>query len=109
MSLTNKSPQDVAGGVGSRNCGLGALTSRGPSPDVDRLASLIQRSIRRLAIQTLAAAAGYDSEFNHVFSWLACGIRSLMPAKHGQRGKGPPAGRWRRRMTPALILPLTTT
>jgi transposase len=81
---------------------IGALTSRGPSPDVDRLVPLLLAVDPALKIRTLAADAGYDSDANHVFSRIACGICSLMPALHGRRGKGPPRGRWRRKMRALL-------
>jgi hypothetical protein len=77
---------------------LGALASRGPSPDVDRLMPLVGALDPMLKLGKLAADAGYDSERNHVFARIGCGIQTLMPALHGRRGKGPPAGRWRRRM-----------
>jgi hypothetical protein len=81
---------------------IGALTGRGPSPDVDRLVPLLESVDPALRLEKLAADAGFDSEANHVFGRVACGIQTLMPALHGRKGKGPPKGRWRRRMRQPL-------
>jgi transposase len=81
---------------------IGALTSKGPAPDVDRLVPLLQEADVQVAIKSLLADAGYDSESNHVFARAGCGIRSLMPAKHGRSSEKPPAGHWRRQMRETL-------
>jgi transposase len=77
---------------------IGALTSKGPAPDVDRLIPLLQEADLQVEIQSLLADAGYDSEANHVLARLGCGIRSLIPATHGRSSKKPPTGHWRRVM-----------
>jgi hypothetical protein len=71
----------------------GALAGRGPSPDVDRLVPLMGALDPMLKLGKLVADAGYDSERNHVFARIGCGIQPLMPALHGRRGQGPPKGR----------------
>jgi transposase len=81
---------------------VGALTSRGPAPDVDRLVALLQETDPGIKIHSLLADAGYDSEPNHVFARVGCGIRSLMPATAGRSSDKPPAGRWRRQMRAVL-------
>lgn len=81
---------------------LGALGGHGPAPDVDRLIPLMAAVDPSLKLAKLVADAGYDSEPNHVFARIGCRMQSLMPALHGRKGKGPPAGRWRRRMRRVL-------
>jgi hypothetical protein len=77
---------------------IGALTRRGPSPDVYRLMPLLSEADLLVRIKSLLADAGYDSEMNHVFARSGCGIRPLMPPRHGRPSKKPPAGQWRRQM-----------
>lgn len=81
---------------------IGALTSRGPAPDVDRLVSLLQETDPGIKIKSLLADAGYDSQANHVFARVGCKMRSLMPAEHGRPSDKPPTGYWRRVMKEAL-------
>jgi transposase len=69
---------------------------------VDRLLALLQEADLHVRIKSLLADAGYDSEANHVFARLGCGVRSLMPAKHGRSSDKPPAGYWRRQMRAML-------
>jgi transposase len=77
---------------------VGALAVKGPAPDVDRLVPLLKEAQERVRIEILLADAGYDSESNHIHARKQCGIRSIMPAKHGRRTSKPPTGYWRRRM-----------
>jgi transposase len=81
---------------------IGAIATRGPAPDIDRLVPLLKETLRHVRLELLAADAGYDSESNHTYARKQCGIRSLMPAKHGRKSTKPPAGYWRRRMRQAL-------
>jgi transposase len=81
---------------------VGALATRGPAPDVDRLIPLLDAIDPSLKLEQLSADAGYDSELNHLFARVACDIRSLMPAKAGRPGAGPPRGRFRRQMREQL-------
>jgi transposase len=77
---------------------IGALTSKGPAPDVDRFVPLLDEANLQVTIKTICADAGYDSEFNHIVARQGCKIRSLMPAKHGRPSAKPPTGHWRRKM-----------
>lgn len=81
---------------------LGANTTRGPHPDVDRLRPLLFPVLSRgVGIDCGLFDAGYDSESNHVFSRECCHARSVIPAAAGRPSKDPsrpPAGRWRRLM-----------
>ena len=87
--------------IASHMC-IGAIATRGPTPDVDRLVPLLQETLRHVRLRLLAADAGFDSEPNHLYARKHCGIRTLMPAKHGRKTSKPPTGYWRRRMRHAL-------
>jgi hypothetical protein len=80
---------------------LALLTGRGPRPDINELARLLQRLPPGITPQRLLADAGFDCESNHVLAREIYGIRSLMPATHGRPCKNGklPTGRWRRRMS----------
>ena len=71
---------------------------RGPRPDVDELESLLSEALRSVALVRLLADAGYDSESNHRFARERCGIRTLIPPKHGRPTSKPASGRYRRLM-----------
>jgi transposase len=83
--------------VTSHMC-IGALATRGPAPDTDRLIPLLNETLKHVRLRLLAADAGYDSEPNHLYARRRCGIRSLMPAKTGRKTNKPPTAYWRRRM-----------
>ena len=51
-----------------------------------------------MLLDCLAADAGYDSEANHRFAREECGVRTLIPAKHGRPTDKPARGRYRRLM-----------
>jgi hypothetical protein len=71
---------------------------RGPRPDVDELVPLVSEALRSIALLRLVADAGYDSESNLRFAREQCGIRTLIPPKHGRPTSKPAAGRYRRLM-----------
>lgn len=71
---------------------------RGPRPDVDELESLVSEALRSVALVRLVADAGYDSEPNHRFARERCGIRTVIPPKHGRPTTKPATGRYRRLM-----------
>jgi hypothetical protein len=71
---------------------------RGPRPDVDELVPLLADALRSMLVECLAADAGYDSESNHRFAREHCGVRTLIPAKHGRPTDKPASGRYRRLM-----------
>ena len=77
---------------------LSIRVGRGPRPDVDELVPLLTDAVRSMLIDCLAADAGYDSESNHRFARERCGVRTLIPAKHGRPTKKPASGRYRRLM-----------
>jgi hypothetical protein len=80
---------------------LSVLTSRGPKPDINELAPLLQRLPREVSVGKIALDAGYDSEPNHLLCRDEHGIASLIPPTHGRPCKPGklPTGRWRRIMT----------
>jgi hypothetical protein len=71
---------------------------RGPRPDVDELVPLLINALRSMLLGCLSADAGYDSESNHRFARERCGIRTIIPAKHGRPTTKPAAGHYRRLM-----------
>ena len=71
---------------------------RGPRPDVDELVPLLNEALRWMVLLRLVADAGYDSESNHRFARQHCGIRTLIPPKHGRPTSKPASGRYRRLM-----------
>jgi hypothetical protein len=77
---------------------LSIRVGRGPRPDVDELVPLLSDALRSMLIKCLSADAGYDSEPNHRFAREVCGVRTLIPAKHGRPTDKPATGRYRRLM-----------
>lgn len=77
---------------------LAIRVGRGPRPDVDELVPLVSDALRSMLLKCLVADAGYDSEANHRFAREQCGIRTLIPAKHGRPTEKPAKGRYRRLM-----------
>jgi hypothetical protein len=70
----------------------------GNGSDIPDLLPMLAEALRRGKVKTLVADAGYDSEDNHEAARLGMGVRSVIPAKIGRPGSGPPAGRYRRLM-----------
>lgn len=81
---------------------VGVLVGRGPRPDTDRFAPLLDDTRRRVRIQDALADAGYDSEPNHRYARDTCGVRSFIPATIGRPTIKPPTGRYRRQMKQRL-------
>jgi len=71
---------------------------RGPRPDIDELVPLLTEAVRSMLLECLSADAGYDSESNHRFARERCGIRTIIPPKHGRPTTKPATGRYRRLM-----------
>jgi len=71
---------------------------RGPMPDISDLKPLLTQALRRVHPHCLLADAGYDSESNHVFARQTCGVRTVIPAKHGKPSTRPARGHYRRLM-----------
>jgi hypothetical protein len=68
---------------------LSVMPCLGPTPDVDRFRPLLWLTLANVAVRTLLADAGYDSEPNHAFAREGCRVRSVMPASHGRPCKDP--------------------
>jgi transposase len=81
---------------------IGVLASRGPQPDVDRFAPLLDATLANVRVTSALADAGYDSEANHCHARERRGVRSFIPAKHGRPTAKLPTGRYRRRMKQRL-------
>lgn len=77
---------------------LAEQDGRGPKPDVADFCPLVAAALRCVAIDRIAADAGFDSEANHVFARQECRIRSIIPAKHGRPTTKPASGHYRRLM-----------
>lgn len=77
---------------------LAAQEGRGPKPDVADFRPLVAAALARVGIGRIAADAGFDSEPNHTFARLECGVRSIIPAKHGRPTTKPASGHYRRLM-----------
>ena len=71
---------------------------RGPRPDVDEFRPLVKAALRTMFLLRMIADAGYDSESNHRFARESCGIRTIIPAKHGRPTAKPARGHYRRLM-----------
>jgi len=82
----------------SRHFILAMRTGRGPRPDVDEFQPLVQSALRSMRLLCMTADAGYDSESNHRFARQQCGIRTVIPAKHGRPTTKPASGHYRRLM-----------
>ncbi len=81
---------------------LSMHTSRGPRPDVDELAGLLDDLVRGIRVSHLLADAGYDSEANHTYARHEHGIITTIPAKIGRPTSKPPSGYYRRLMRQTL-------
>lgn len=80
---------------------LAAVTSVGPTPDIDQLEGVLGELPRSIIMHHLVGDAGFDSAHNH---WLLRdyhGIRSTIPPDHGRPPKDPktlPQDKYRRLM-----------
>ncbi|MBI3839614.1 MAG: transposase [Planctomycetia bacterium] len=77
---------------------LALRVGRGPRPDVDEFRPLVKDAWRTMSLLRMVADAGYDSESNHRFARQRCGIRTIIPAKHGRPTAKPATGHYRRLM-----------
>lgn len=75
-----------------------ASAGKGPRPDVDEFADLLREATMRMAITTIVADAGYDSESNHCVARNQFRVRSVIPPKHGRPTHKPATGHYRRLM-----------
>ena len=71
-----------------------------PSYEIKHFKPLLEQAANRVAIHTILADAGYDSESNHEFSRDILGIKSIIPATNGRNKHitTPPHGKYRRKM-----------
>jgi Transposase DDE domain len=77
---------------------LAAQEGQGPKPDVADFRPLVLSALARVGLDRIVADAGYDSEPNHTFARAQCGIRSIIPPKHGRPTTKPARGHYRRLM-----------
>jgi hypothetical protein len=80
---------------------LAAVTSEGPTPDIDQLDGVVAELPGSVSVQHMVLDAGFDSAHNHRLLREDYGIRSTIPAEHGRPPKDPralPADKYRRRM-----------
>jgi len=63
---------------------LSAITTRGPSVDVNQFRKTLKPAVDAFHIKQILADAGYDSESNHRYARQECHIKSIIPAKHGR-------------------------
>ena len=81
---------------------LSIKTRTGGGGDARWFEPLLFDAWRRAPVKKTVADAGFDSEPNHQIARNDMGIRSIIPATSGRPSKGPPGGKWRRRM-PRLL------
>jgi Transposase DDE domain/Transposase domain (DUF772) len=77
---------------------LAVVTGRGPGPDDPYYEPALRQATRRIAVDTLLADAGFDSERAHVFARTTCGIRAIIPATRGRPTAKRLRGHWRNKM-----------
>lgn len=82
---------------------LGAVASRGPTPDIDQLDHLLSElpAAESLKIGHMVLDAGFDSAHNHRLLRQGHGMRSTIPPRTGRPPRHPdalPADKWRRLM-----------
>lgn len=83
---------------------LALVPGRGPGPDILHFRAALDQALESVAIDTLAADAGYDSEASHEYARDRRCVRSLIPATIGRPTDKPPTGYWRRQMKARLHL-----
>ena len=63
---------------------LSAITTRGPSVDINQFCKTVKPAADRVRIKHLLADAGYDSELNHKYAREIYQIKTTIPPKHGR-------------------------
>jgi hypothetical protein len=63
---------------------LSAITTRGPSVDVNQFCKTLKPAVEKVRIEKILADAGYDSQGNHQYAREVQQIESIIPAKHGR-------------------------
>jgi len=80
---------------------LAAVASRGPTPDIAQLDSVLLELPSSQKLRHMVADAGFDSAHNHRLLREDRGIRSTIPPEHGRPPKDPttlPTDKYRRLM-----------
>jgi hypothetical protein len=80
---------------------LAAVASRGPTPDVAELKTVLMELAPSQKLRHLVADAGFDSAYNHALLRESYGIRSTIPPETGRPAKDPaalPTNKYRRLM-----------
>jgi transposase len=77
---------------------LSAITTRGPSVDINQFEKIMTPAINKHIIEQVLADAGYDSESNHRFVRDTNNIKCTIPPKHGRPTTKPFLGKYRRLM-----------
>ena len=77
---------------------LCAFATIGPMVDLNSFRKLLFATLGRVSVGTILADAGYDTESNHRFARDGCGVRSVIPPRHGRPTDKLPSGPHRRRM-----------
>ena len=77
---------------------LSAMTTRGPSVDINQFCKPLKSAAERVRIKHLLADAGYDSEKNHQYARDVHRIKTTIPPKHGRPTKKLPKTKYRREM-----------
>jgi hypothetical protein len=80
---------------------LGAVASRGPTPDIDQLDGVLAEVSPQVCLRHMVLDAGFDSRHNHHLLREEHGILSTIPAAHGRPALDPrtlPKDKYRRRM-----------
>ena len=83
---------------------LSALTTRGPSVDVNQFRNTLNDAAETCTIKHILADAGYDSESNHRYARDECNIITTIPPKLGrpQSTPKPCKGKYREMMRTAF-------
>jgi hypothetical protein len=77
---------------------LCAFATLGPMVDLNSFRKLLFVTLGRVAVHTVLADAGYDTESNHRFARDGCRVRSVIPPLHGRPTDKLPSGLYRRLM-----------
>ena len=81
---------------------LAVVPDQGPGSDQRHYRKAIDQARANIAIDTMAADAGYDSEASHTYARTVLKIRTLIPPTIGRPTDKPPSGYWRRQMKSRL-------
>jgi hypothetical protein len=77
---------------------LSAITTRGPSVDVNQFCKTLKPAAEQFRIEYLLADAGYDSEKNHQYARDVHQIKTTIPARGGRPTNKLPKTKYRREM-----------